>query len=150
LRGGVERMWFDQVRLRKFLRDERADALFSTANFAILGSPCPQLLLVRNALYFSEVYRRHILSTKPLRVRAGEEVRPAPTILSSRAADVVMTPSGALRDEMASFLGAHASKVVVNPYGVDATRFASVAKVERGEAPARLLFTSLYAEHKNL
>src|SRR5262249_4930519 len=81
--GGFDLLWFDPMGLRQFLRRERVDALFSTANFAMVEAPCPQLLLVRNALYFSEVYRSRILPTKPLRSRAEDEIRRVLTILSA-------------------------------------------------------------------
>ena len=34
------RLWFDQIRLRRLLRRERADILFSTANMGMLHCPC--------------------------------------------------------------------------------------------------------------
>src|SRR5512133_225234 len=55
-RGFLRRMWFDQVEVRRILRSEKADVLYSTANFAMFGCPCRQVLLVRNALYFSRLY----------------------------------------------------------------------------------------------
>src|SRR5205807_9572774 len=65
----LQRLWFDQVELPRILRRERIDVLFSTANFATLFCPCRQLLLVRNSLYFSSVYRSKILPHKPWKDR---------------------------------------------------------------------------------
>src|SRR5689334_1245681 len=33
-----KRIWFDQVTLRRLLREEHIDVLFSTANFGLIGS----------------------------------------------------------------------------------------------------------------
>jgi glycosyltransferase involved in cell wall biosynthesis len=144
------RVAFDQLELRRFLIDEKVDTLFSTANLGMLACPCRQVLLVRNALYFSRLYDRTVAREKPLQVRAAERVRGALTLLSVRAADVVMTPSQAMRDELRPTLGGIGKAIEVNPYGVDLARFTELPFEPRGKGPLRLLFTSLYAEHKNL
>ncbi len=63
------RLWWEQVTLRRFLRKEKADVLFSTGNFGMLGCPARQVVLVRNAIYFSRLYqeafgRRHSFGAK--------------------------------------------------------------------------------------
>ena len=58
-------LW-QQIVLPYIIRKEKIDVLFSLANFATLFCPCPQLLLIRNALYFSEFYSNEILPKKSL------------------------------------------------------------------------------------
>ena len=65
----LQRLWFDQVELPRILRREHIDVLFSTANFATFFCPCRQLLLVRNSLYFSPLYRSRCCVTKAVRSR---------------------------------------------------------------------------------
>src|ERR1039458_9138578 len=60
--GFLGRGWFDQVTLRRMLRNERVDVLYSTANLGMFSCPCPQVVLVRNSLYFSPLFLQHILS----------------------------------------------------------------------------------------
>jgi glycosyltransferase involved in cell wall biosynthesis len=144
----LRRLWFDQVGLPRILRRERIDVLFSTANFATFFCPCRQLLLVRNSLYFSSLYRSQILPHKSWRVRAGEALRRWLAGHSAMAADVVLTPSQAMLDELRTAVDVQES--VVNHYGVDRQRFHPAPKTFAADGYVSLVFTSLYSEHKNL
>src|ERR1700686_1733798 len=99
-RSFLPRLWFDQVELPRLLRREHVDVLFSTANFATLFCPCRQLLLVRNSLYFSSLYRSEILPNKSWKIRAGEALRRWLVCRSAMASDMVLTPSQAMLDEL--------------------------------------------------
>ncbi|MBV9182052.1 MAG: glycosyltransferase family 4 protein [Acidobacteria bacterium] len=144
----ARRLWFDQVELPRIIRRERIDALFSTANFASFFCPCRQVLLVRNSLYFSSLYRERILPQKSWVRRGAEALRRSLVCRSIKASDLVLIPSKAMADEMARALDIPSWRV--SHYGVDRKRFCS-ARAARGEHDVvRLLFTSLYAEHKNL
>ena len=152
-RPGWKRLEFDQWKLRRFLEEERADVLFSTANLAMGRCPIRQVLLVRNSLWFSPLYLERLLPLKPRATQLREQARRALTVLSAKSAEVVMTPSQTLKEEMAGVLGSRADAVVVNPYGVEVERFAPRDGDVRAPDPdraARLLFTGLYGEHKNL
>jgi glycosyltransferase involved in cell wall biosynthesis len=153
--GMAGRMWWEQVTLRRFLKQERADALFSTANFAMFRCPVRQLLLVRNALYFSGIYRETFLPKHSWSYRLAFALRRRLIAQSARAADVVMTPTQAMLDELRTC--AEVKKAVVNPYGVAAPEItntgpepAAPRAEEAGKRIVRLLFVSLYSEHKNL
>src|SRR5579864_290252 len=142
------RLWFDQVELPRILRRERIDVLFSTANFATLFCSCRQLLLVRNSLYFSSVYRSNILAHKAWRTRAGEALRRWLVCRSAMASDVVLTPSQAMLDELQAAVRLQGA--LVNHYGVDRQRFRPGPKTFAVNGYVSLVFTSLYSEHKNL
>ena len=58
--GLLRRLWWEQVALRRFLSSQKADTLYSSANFAMFFCPVRQVLLVRNALYFSRTVSRSI------------------------------------------------------------------------------------------
>ena len=120
------RLWFDQVGLRRILRDERIDVLFSTANLGILNPPCRQVLLVRNSLHFNDIYLRQIVRHKPLLARVQNRLRRELICASVRSSDVVMTPSVSMLSELRQFV--NVKRAIVNPYGVNAARFAA----ERG------------------
>ena len=144
-----KRIWFDQVTLPRILREREIDCLFSTADFGVLRSPCRQVLLVRNSIYFFEMYLRRFAPARPWKERLLGAFRRWLVCRSVRAADVVMTPSQAMMDELRRWVAVPESKAFVNHYGVNPGRF-------RGPGPqsARdgrtLLFTSLYTEHKNM
>ena len=143
------RWWWEQVTLRSLTRRERPDVLFSSANFAMLACPCPQVLLVRIPIYFSREYLEHVLADKPATFRAEIALRRWLVARSVNAADFVMTPTAAMRDDLARFVKLDANRAVVNSYGVPGER---VTKTEaRGtSARFRILWVSHYADHKNL
>src|SRR6266576_4327342 len=142
------RLWFDQVELPRILRRERIDVLFSTANFATFFCPCRQLLLVRNSLYFSSLYRAKISPHKSWKTRTGEALRRWLVCRSAMASDVVLTPSQAMLDELRTAVDPRGG--LVNHYGVDPQRFRPTEKAFAEDGSVSLVFTSLYSEHKNL
>ncbi len=148
-----KRTWFDQVELRRLLYRERADVLFSTANFAMLECPVPQVLLVRNALYYSADYWRNIVLRKSWRSRLDLRIRRYWNCVSVRVADVVMAPTNAMMKEVRSSVSFPEEKALVNPYGVQnglqPARFQDKSDSKDGK-PWILLYSSLYGEHKNL
>ncbi len=150
----LKRLWFDQVTLRRWLKREKADALYATANFAMLACPCHQVLLVRNVLYFSEIYLTRILPHKSFRAKVENWLRRALIVQSAKWADVVLTPSQAMLDELRRFTTIADEKAQVNRYGVNAA-LAPVAKEGQTVADPKqkewsFFFSSLYSEHKNL
>ena len=147
----LRRLWFDQVTLRRMLRSERIDVLYSTANLGMLACPCRQVLLVRNMLYFSPAYEQ-LLVTAGLKARCENAMRRWLVCRSVKSADTVLTPSRAMFDALLDRCPTARDKAVVNPYGVRpprARRATTKPFHERGSA-VTLLYTSLYAEHKNL
>jgi glycosyltransferase involved in cell wall biosynthesis len=142
------RLWFDQVELPRILRREHIDVLFSTANFATLFCPCRQVLLVRNSVYFSSMYRSKILPHKSWTSRVDEALRRWLVSRSAMASDVVLTPSQAMLDELRAAI--HLPGALVNHYGVDCRRFRPVPKAFADGGYVALVFTSLYSEHKNV
>ncbi len=155
--GWWKRLWWDQITLRHFLTKQRADVLFSTGNYAMFACPVRQLLLVRDALYFSGNYQEMFMTKHDLRARLVYRLRRWLICQSVRSADVVMTPTQAMLDCLRSYAEVRPEKTVVNPYGVevqDAFRLRAEGEPGDGEPQVppfvRLLYVSLYAEHKNL
>jgi glycosyltransferase involved in cell wall biosynthesis len=153
--GLLKRLWWEQVTLRRFLKKQKVDALFSTANFAMFFCPVRQVLLVRNALYFSRLYREMFLPKHRLRYRLAFVLRRWMIIQSVRAADAVMTPTEAMLDEVRRYVDV--KNAVVNPYGISARELpekvqdaAPACSSGAGNRVVRLLYVSLYSEHKNL
>jgi glycosyltransferase involved in cell wall biosynthesis len=156
--GGWRRLWWEQITLRRFLRRENIDALFSSANFAMFRCPVRQILLVRNTLFFSRLYQQMFLSRHSLRMRIAIRLRRWLTCRSATAADVVMTPTRAMLDELRGYAGVPDSKVLVNPYGVGRGMGSGRQNLDakttdrfgaKGKA-IRLVYVSLYNEYKNL
>ncbi|HET9182427.1 MAG TPA: glycosyltransferase family 1 protein [Candidatus Angelobacter sp.] len=144
-----KRIWFDQVTLPRILRERQIDCLFSTADFGTLKSPCSQVLLIRNPTYFFEMYLRRFSSGRPWKERLQSLFRRWLICQSVRAADVVMTPSQAMMDELRRWVDVPETKAFVNHYGVNTGRFAGLGPQSRRDGRT-LLFTSLYTEHKSM
>jgi glycosyltransferase involved in cell wall biosynthesis len=147
----ARRWWWDQVALRRILAREQPDVLFSSANFAMLRCPCPQVLLVRIPIYFSQEYLQHILPQKGLAFRSEIALRRWLVCRSVAAADCLMTPTEAMLADLRRFARASAARAVVNPYGVPRSRVLPTQDAgHRGSGKLRLLWVSHYADHKNL
>lgn len=149
-RGFLSRIWFDQVILPRMLRERRIDALFSSADFGVLKSPCRQVLLVRNSIYFFAIYLEKYGRGRPLKSRVMDRFRRWLVCQSVRAADIVMTPSRAMLDELKTWIPVPDSKGLANPYGVNHAKFLPQECNLHKRGPWRLLFVSLYTDHKNL
>jgi glycosyltransferase involved in cell wall biosynthesis len=153
--GLLRRMWWEQVTLRRFLKKQKAGALFSAANFAMFFCPVRQLLLVRNALYFSRLYREIFLPKHRPRYRLAFALRRWLIIQSVGAADVVMTPTQTMLDELRRYV--NVKNAAVNPYGITAPELPDEVQHDTARHSdaadsrvVRLLYVSLYSEHKNL
>jgi glycosyltransferase involved in cell wall biosynthesis len=150
----AQRIWFEQVELREILRKERVDVLFSTANFGMFCCPCPQILLLRNCLYFSDGYSARQVQHKAFLNYADVILRRWLASASAAAADLVLTPSEAMLRDVRRFADLPSAKVAVNQYGVDVAAFGAMSRNPSQPVPdlgsCRLLFTGIYGEHKNL
>jgi glycosyltransferase involved in cell wall biosynthesis len=152
--SGWRRLWWEQITLRRFLRKEKVHLLFSTANFAMLFCPVRQVLLVRNALYLSKTYQHMFLGKHGLRFRLAFALRRWMIVRSVRSADVVMTPTQAMLDDLARFVKLDWRNALVNYYGVDKPEAPpqdlAACQASAGPEVIRLIYVSLYSEHKNL
>jgi glycosyltransferase involved in cell wall biosynthesis len=130
----------------------KVDLLFSTANFAMFRCPVKQILLVRNALYFSRMYQQTLLPRHGLKMRIAFRLRRWMICQSAKSADIVMTPTHAMLNALQTHVQVAATKGIVNHYGVGELVEGKMAhrSIERQSSPVRLLYISLYAEHKNL
>ena len=145
-----KRVWWEQVTLRRILKNESADALFSSANFGMLLCPVRQILLIQTVIYSSSHYQA-LAKT----FHWHERLRRVLFRWSVQGADIVMLPSRDALDGILPWAGKSKDCMIVNPFGVrrpagqmDRDRESSTGPAENGTV--RLLFVSLYYEHKNL
>lgn len=149
-----KRLWFDQVTLRRMIKQQNVDVLYATGNFGMFACPCPQIVLVRNSIYFSQFYLTKILPGKAWRFRLDFKIRRWLICRSMKWATVVVTPSRSILDEMRRFIRGKQPQVEVNPYGTILERFGANASLAKGASLApeniKLLHVSHYSDHKNL
>lgn len=151
-----KRMLWEQITLRRHLKREKVDVLFSSANFGMFRCPVRQILLERNALHFSSIYMSEFLARHSFRFRLEFRLRGWLMCKSVQSADIVMTPTQAMLDELRQFVEVEPWRAVVNPYGVNLqSRIPTQPEGENSKSegdkspPVRLLYVSVYGEHKN-
>ena len=153
----LRRLYFDNWTIPRIAHERKADALFSFTGFGTLRASCPQILLVHNASYFCPMFhRKYIEINASLR---STRLRRWISLLSMRATDVVVFPSRAMRQLVASHISIAKKRTVVLHHGFSSHSFFqnSGAKPEiadkmekwRDEGYKILLNVSHYAVHKN-
>ena len=157
-RGEMGRVVFDQWLLRRFLKRWDADCLFSTANFGVVWPGVPQIVSVRNPIYYCRRYYEHVREIEGRAAAARVSIRRRMVNLSMRSSDVVVTPSAAMRDMLLEWNAVAARKCVVIHHGFDREKFLSMQgepsgqlkeQVARRGTETILFYPSLYAKHKN-
>ena len=111
---GIKRLYFDQWVLPRILREGGFDICISLLNFGPVICPTKHVIFQRNALYFDRQYLRK----EPLHRQAVNRIRGWIAGMSVRRADLVVTPSYAMRDLLAdAFPKLPAHKFVVLYHG---------------------------------
>ena len=142
----LRRLWWDQVTLRRRLREHRADVLLSFSDFGVFGCPVPQLLIFQNPLYFSELFQRHILPRKGWWFSLLYRLRRWLVCRSAALADRVLTPSASMLAMVRRAVPLSDGKATVNYFGAAAP---AAPPMRNYDGPIRLLFPTYYADHKN-
>jgi glycosyltransferase involved in cell wall biosynthesis len=146
----IRRLAWEQTVWRRIVHKRAPTVLFSSANFALLQSPVPQLLLMREGGLFNPVYLRHIMPTLGNKLRMENILRRQMMLRSIRAASAVMFPSETLFDWVRAYCPEIESRGVVNSYGIDLTRFTpQQPEPPQADGPLRLLYVSVYYPHKD-
>jgi len=144
-----QRFVWDQIMLRRFVRQINADVLIATSDFAMLFPPCRQVLLVRNPLFFSRLYLAHILPQKSYWFRLEFLLRRWLIARSIEHSDVITTASQSMLDDVRRFISVPDEKAVVNYFGVPLEKFDIERRGQRRNW-LQLLYISEYSDYKNL
>ncbi|MFO0944608.1 MAG: glycosyltransferase family 1 protein [Planctomycetota bacterium] len=124
LKGRGSRLFFDQYRLRSLIRREQVDVMLATGNFGLLRPPVPQILLNRNALYFSREHRERLWERGELAESANILLRQKLALASIRHSQVNVVPSRAMELAIREWLPADANpRFEVIPHGFDPNTF---------------------------
>ncbi|MBY0588068.1 glycosyltransferase family 4 protein [bacterium] len=119
-RTPVGRLWFDQRSLRQIIARERIDLLLATANFGMIRPPVPQVLLNRNALYFSSEHLAELRTRKEYRTLMATLARRQMAIASIRSSSVNVVPTEAFGRQILESIGRPLSRPMeVVPFGFD-------------------------------
>jgi glycosyltransferase involved in cell wall biosynthesis len=116
-RGFVGRLLWEQRVLPRLAERWRADVLLSFGSFVPLRAPCVTVLEAGNALPFTRVYW-HVLTRESARLQMEEHARWALLRASLRAAERILTPTRAMRQDVVTRLPDLLPKVDVALWGV--------------------------------
>jgi len=147
----LRRLLWEQTWWRHKVRTFAPDVLFSSANFGLLDSPVPQVLLLREGGLFDPLYLVNSAPAQGLRIAVHRHFRRRLMLMSARRADHVMTPSAAMRDLLLMWAPEIGDHCTVNPYGTLPSFYESPGAVRawRADGVLRLLYVSVYYPHKN-
>ena len=116
-RGFLGRLAWEQRVLPRLARHWRADVLLSFGSFVPLRSTCPTVLEAGNALPFTRAFWQ-ALRRESLRLQVEEHARWALLRASLRAAERVLVPTRAMRQDVVTRLPDVGPKVDVALWGV--------------------------------
>ncbi len=144
------RVAWEQIFWRRRVMKVAPDVLFSSANFGMIYSPVPQVLLMREGGLFDPLYLSHVAPAQGVRVQTSRHFRRNMMLMSARHAQHVITPSNAMRDSLISWDASLESKSSVNHYGArpDIFTVPNHKRQWRGDGTLRLLYVSVYYPHK--
>ncbi|MCI0524593.1 MAG: glycosyltransferase family 4 protein [Acidobacteria bacterium] len=158
LGGAAGRLLLEQTWLRAFVRWRKIDVLVSLGNFALLGTPIPQILFNRNEIYFSHEFARDLRSRKHHFTLASHRLKSLMARASIKQAQINVTPTTALADRIHAFDGLSEYKFEVLHFGFDPAIFTAdneplpakqMAKLRPRENCRRLLYVSHYNYYRN-
>ena len=149
--GPLSRLLWEQTAWRRIVGRHNPDILFSSANFGLMNSPVPQILLIREGGLFSDYYLTNIAPSQGTVNVMKRYFRRKHMLSSARHSDHIITPSEATRTALLSWLPELSGKCTVNPYGTLSNFFQSDKKWRRWKSDGilRLLYVSVYYPHKN-
>jgi glycosyltransferase involved in cell wall biosynthesis len=145
----------EQTALPHLIRQNRAQVLISTGNFALWNSPVPQILLSRNSLYTSTDFLRDLRRRRDYSIWVDTVVKGWLAKRSISRADITVAPSEAFAEELRHWTG---KKVIALHHGFDPDAFSSdptplsaatADKLNQAHDSLRLLFVSHYNYYRN-
>lgn len=151
----ARRFWFEQRELAALIKDTGADVLLSVGNFAVRGSPIPQILLSGNSLYISSEFYQDLRIRRSYSILINTLIRSFLAKKSVTWADCTVAPSEAFAEGLHRWTGREISVV---HHGFDRDTFFSPGKrlpdeveekLRKTEGYLRLLFVSHYNYYRN-
>lgn len=148
--GPARRLAWEQSVWRGIIKAKGADVLFSSANFGLLHSPVPQVLLMREGGLFDPLYLATVAPTQGLHSATQRYLRRMLMLMSARANDHILTPTQAMRDMLLAWAPDLTERCEINSYGTLVQLFqAAERRPWRADGVLRTLYVSVYYPHKN-
>lgn len=150
-RGAFRRIYYDQIALRRFIKDERVDLILATGNFGMLRPPVPQVLLNRNALYFSKEHLWELRRRGEFRELLNTLMRRRLALASIADSVCNVVPTHAFADDIRESLpNVPDDRFYVIPHGFDHAAFRGpAASPKKRTGVKRILMVSHYNYFRN-
>jgi glycosyltransferase involved in cell wall biosynthesis len=146
LSNGIERVKFDNFEINRLIDELAIDVLVSFANFGPYKAKCKHILFETNALYFCDNIR-HLY---PLKSRIVSDIRKYLIKLSGSHADLIVTPSRSLKEQLADSLGFPKEKMEVVHHAMERSSLGEVTRERASDDTFRFICTSHLTRHKRV
>ncbi len=146
----VRRAIWEQTMWRRIVAKHKPDVLFSSANFGLLGSPVPQVLLVREGGLFDPFYLANVAPSLNAWAIFQRIARRKLIIASARSSRVVLTPTETMKNLLLSWAEDLGGRVQKNQYGTISNLFSPSPGLRpwKEDGVLKLLYVSAYYPHK--
>ena len=146
----ITRAVWEQTLWRRTVKKINPNVLYSSANFGLLASPVPQVLLIREGGLFDPDYLGNIAPALGAKAAFTRSLRRQLILASARASDIVMTPTDAMRDLLQLWAEDMSTKAETNIYGTRLDHFTPSANPRkwRADGTLKVLMVSAYYPHK--
>jgi glycosyltransferase involved in cell wall biosynthesis len=148
--GPLRRLLWEQTIWRREIRKSGADVLYSSANYGVLFSPIPQVLMIQGEISFDPLYRSKIFPILGLGERLAAMIRRWLAVASARQSALVILPSHASEANVTMHCHGIKGKTFVSHLGVDKNFMAERDRRSwRADGSLTLFFHSVYYPHKS-
>ncbi|WP_457594226.1 glycosyltransferase [Hydrogenimonas sp.] len=147
LSRGAKRIWFDNIEINRLIEKYDIDILISFANFGPYRAACKHILFETNALYFCDNIR-HLYSKKALLI---SDIRKFLIKLSGTHADLIITPSNSLKEQLQNSINFPNNKIEVLYHAMDKNALGNIdTKKRKNNSTVEFIYTSHLTRHKRV
>lgn len=148
--SAIRRVVWEQSVWPRIVAKHKPNILFSSANFGLLRSPVPQVLLLREGGLFDDDYLANFAPEQGVRTAALRFCRRQLMLASAAWSDAVVTPSKTMRDLILTWRPRLKEKISVCSYGTRPDMFGGIENRSwRADGVLRAIYVSVYYPHKN-
>ena len=146
----LSRAIWEQTFWRWVVKCQKPDILYSSANFGLIVSPIPQVLLVREGGLFDPFYLTNVAPSLGVGALFERVLRRKLILASARSSDMILTPTNAMNELLTTWSREISGKLETNLYGTLLNHFRRRAEHRpwKKDGVIRLLTVSAYYAHK--
>lgn len=148
--SAITRALWEQTVWSRVVKRHNPSVLYCSANFGLINSPIPQVLLIREAGLFDPLYLENVAPSFGVMAAMQRILRRQLILLSAKNAQCIVVPTLSFQYLLASNYDRLKDRIQVNHYGLSIKKFSAAghARKWRNDGVLRLLFVSEYYPHK--